>query len=90
MFDPAYNPHAVEDAVFAVPVVVPPAMEPIVRRTDWFAAKMVTAGFVEFWDSVMKLPAHRLSAEDDAVLIVPVVVPPAAEVIENNTDWLGP
>ena len=44
---------------------------------------------VEFCDNVMKLPATRLRFDEDAVLMVPVVVPPAADVIENRTDWFA-
>jgi hypothetical protein len=89
MFAPATRPKAVDDAVFTVPLVAP-APAAMVCRIDWLAAEIVTAGFVEFCDRVIKLPATRLRFDDEAVLIVPVVVPPAADVIENSTDWLGP
>lgn len=47
---------------------------------------MVMFGPVEFWDSVMKLPATRANADDEAVLTVPVVVPPATLLIVCRMD----
>ena len=49
---------------------------------------MVIEGLVESCDSVMFEPATKANAEDDAVLAVPEVAPPAAEVIETSADWL--
>jgi len=41
MFGPATRPKAVEDAVFTVPEVVPPAIEAIEYNTDWLLAEIV-------------------------------------------------
>jgi hypothetical protein len=49
---------------------------------------IVIFGLVEFCDKVMLLPATRAKAVEDAVLTVPDVAPPAADVIELRTVWL--
>jgi hypothetical protein len=42
---------------------------------------MVMFGLVETWLSVMLLPATKPKAVDEAVFTVPLVVPPATELI---------
>jgi hypothetical protein len=92
ILDPATSPKAVEDAVLTVPEVVPPAIELIVVRTDCPARGLgpitVIAGLVEFWLRVMLEPAKKANAVEDAVFAVPLVTPPAAEVIDTKADWL--
>lgn len=53
------------------------------------AAAMVMLGLVLFWERVMFEPAIRPNAEEDAVLTVPRLVPPATEPAVYKTDWLG-
>jgi len=52
----------------------------------WLAAEIVIAGLVDSWDSVIFDPATSAKALDEAVLAVPDVAPPAAEVIDTRVE----
>jgi len=47
---------------------------------------IVIAGLVESWLNVMFEPATRANADEDAVLTVPLVAPPAALVIDTKVE----
>ena len=87
---PATRANAVEDAVFAVPEVAPPAIDVILVNTvpppEGEGPIIVIAGLVLFCDKVMLLPAKNGHAEEEAVLAVPTVAPPAAVVIETKVE----
>jgi hypothetical protein len=56
--------------------------------TGTVGPEMVMLGLVESWDNVMLAPATSAKAVDEAVFAVPLVAPPAADVIVCSIDWL--
>jgi hypothetical protein len=87
---PATKANAVEDAVFAVPLVAPPAADVIEVKTvpTVLVATpiMVMAGLVLFCERVIPVPATNGNAEDDAVFTVPDDAPPATVVMETRVE----
>jgi len=56
MFGPATNPKAVEDAVFTVPELAPPATVEMLCRMDWFEAEIVIV--LAAWPMPILAPAE--------------------------------
>jgi hypothetical protein len=85
---PATKPNAVEEAVFSVPDVAPPAIDDMDVSTvpTVLVATPITVmlGLVLFCERVMLFPATRAQAVLPAVFSVPTVTPPFAAIVVRD------